>query len=403
MKLSHIANRIKRLFNEDYISKPLVPKEGMCIQEFLISGIQYEGRENIVKQLTLTDDLKLKRDKNNEHDKNAIRIVTNDEKTIGYLPRDIAKILASVNDEILDFKCTIIQLGKDSENKIFNVRIAVSLPEELMTTTISSEFEFVMDRGSKGDLYVLLNCKSDKRNDIINQLKKSGFGIEKWGSSTKPATISDDRQYQWYIKLMDTVKEINILEFFNEFYNVQPWKKIADLRKSIINLKIQKRNSRLKRDKLYTKLNFKQETINELKKDQEQEEIEFYDEFSRFETRIEKLNEENNDLKTKIKKERKNMIEDMLPGIRLCRDSLKVICDNFPNQKETIKKLEKLQFPEIKLNHKPFHASKNWFEISNQGKNPIRIYYKLNKKGKNDVLVSYKKHQANDAKWMKKY
>lgn len=379
MKLSNIFNRIKGTLKKDYTPKPLVQKEGMCIHEVPVWGIPYEERKSVVRCLTLMEPLKFKRDKNYKYDKNAIRIVTKNKKTIGYLPPYVSKNLVSLNDEDLDFKSTIIQLKKDHEGKTHGVHIAICLPERLMPT-ISPKLEFVLDEGASGNLYVLLNCESKMIENIIDQLKQSGLSHMKWGQSIKPASVHDDRQYKWYIKLDDTVEENQIIEFFKKYYAIQPWERIDDLITKMDALISRLHDYNQDEELLYEDI----EKLEEVQKEQDQ--------------CLKNIRDELHNAKKEI---RENTIKGMLPNINFCRNSLKVILKEFLAQKEMLFKLEKIQVSPESVKSECFHGSNNWREISNQGKNPIRIYFKRNNNNTKEVLVSYKKNQSKDEDWMK--
>ena len=124
--------------------------------------------EGIMPDVTLMEKLKFRRDSTYKYDKNAISVMTSNEEIIGYLPPHITKVLTPINDRDLDFDNTIIRLEKDHADQKYSVQVAIYLPEKLIPS-VSQQPEFIIDKGSRGDLYILLNCSSDVCDNIINQ------------------------------------------------------------------------------------------------------------------------------------------------------------------------------------------------------------------------------------------
>lgn len=59
-------------------------------------GVSFDGRQEILANLTENTPILLQRDPFNVHDSNAIRIVTNDDRHIGFLNRKIAAVLPHI-------------------------------------------------------------------------------------------------------------------------------------------------------------------------------------------------------------------------------------------------------------------------------------------------------------------
>ena len=62
--------------------------------ETRVVGVTFEGRQAVVAQLSLKEQIWLRREPRNPHDRNAIRVERQNGRQIGYISRDIAAILA---------------------------------------------------------------------------------------------------------------------------------------------------------------------------------------------------------------------------------------------------------------------------------------------------------------------
>lgn len=67
---------------------------------FMVAGVRYEGRAEIISDyVTAGDPARLLRDRYNEHDRNAIEVLTEDGDQVGYVPKDEARELAPLLDD----------------------------------------------------------------------------------------------------------------------------------------------------------------------------------------------------------------------------------------------------------------------------------------------------------------
>jgi hypothetical protein len=368
MKLLNIANWLKRAFKEDYKSKPVVHKKGMCIHEVFIWGIPYKERKTVVQQLTLMEKLKFRRDSTYKYDKNAISVMTSNEEIIGYLPPHITKVLTPINDRDLDFDNTIIRLEKDHADQKYSVQVAIYLPEKLIPS-VSQQPEFIIDKGSRGDLYILLNCSSDVCDNIINQLEQKNLNYVKWGQSIQLG--SDGRQYQWFIRMYEEIEEKIILDFFQEYYALSPWERVDDY--------IEEFGSEIKT---------KDEKIEIIKDKLHQAKSE--------------LNKEKKKYKKDVEKALKKIIHQILSDIKLCKNSWDVILKETPKPERIFRDLQRIQ-SDKNIKAERVKSTNNWKELKGGygQRGDDRIYFKRSGNG-TDVLISYKKIQKKDIHWMRK-
>lgn len=88
-----------------------------------VVGIYYTGIYNnpeLVKKICIGENVKLKREPANTHDKNAVSVCLFDSEThIGYIPRNLATRLAPVLDRGSDYKCNVAEIrGNRSQPQI---------------------------------------------------------------------------------------------------------------------------------------------------------------------------------------------------------------------------------------------------------------------------------------------
>ncbi|WP_043931089.1 HIRAN domain-containing protein [Bacillus sp. EB01] len=63
-----------------------------------LAGVTYDGRQNVISRLSLSDTLSLERDYHNKYDGNAIAVLNEVGQSVGWVPRDIARNLAPIMD-----------------------------------------------------------------------------------------------------------------------------------------------------------------------------------------------------------------------------------------------------------------------------------------------------------------
>jgi len=99
-----------------------------------VAGVTFEGRQNILQNLKIGESIILKREPDNEHDFNAISVNTENDLSLGYIRRDLAKNLAPIIDKrytgsvIFGVISSIYQVKNDPS--IIGAKITFQLPEE---------------------------------------------------------------------------------------------------------------------------------------------------------------------------------------------------------------------------------------------------------------------------------
>src|SRR4051812_36266957 len=74
-----------------------------------LSGVTFEGRQEVISRVTSRVSITLKRRPNNIHDHNAIEVVTVSGESIGWIPRETAEVLAPEIDRGILFDARIVR------------------------------------------------------------------------------------------------------------------------------------------------------------------------------------------------------------------------------------------------------------------------------------------------------
>jgi len=98
-----------------------------------VAGVTFEGRQDLIIKLNVGQSIKLVREPENIHDDNAIKVVVEDNSSIGYINRDLAKIIAPLMDKnnnitFIEGKISSIYQVKN-DSSIIGVKIKFQLPD----------------------------------------------------------------------------------------------------------------------------------------------------------------------------------------------------------------------------------------------------------------------------------
>ena len=97
-------------------------------QKVAVTGISYGNRQRVVRGLKTGDQVRLRRDRENSFDPNAILALSTDGAEIGFLTADWACVYAPKMDLGIEYKCSVLQI----EPKKLLISIERSNPEEII-------------------------------------------------------------------------------------------------------------------------------------------------------------------------------------------------------------------------------------------------------------------------------
>lgn len=87
-----------------------------------VVGVTFDGRQEIIKQLTQKDIVTLRREPTNKYDTNAIAVFT-EKGQVGYLAKDYSSILAPMMDAGTQFSATIAEVGEYKNTHYLHILI----------------------------------------------------------------------------------------------------------------------------------------------------------------------------------------------------------------------------------------------------------------------------------------
>jgi len=89
------------------------------------------SRQEIINELSEYDILTLEREPNNTYDQNAIKVLTDDRRQIGYLTKELAAKLAPLMDAGQEIECDLKEItGLDQDAQGVNIELTVYTLEE---------------------------------------------------------------------------------------------------------------------------------------------------------------------------------------------------------------------------------------------------------------------------------
>lgn len=90
-----------------------------------LAGVTFEGRQERVKTLKRGQRLFLKREKDNQHDKNAVAVTDAGGFQLGYIRAKVAEEFAPALDKGVEYTCTVTDItgGKEGESIGVNIYI----------------------------------------------------------------------------------------------------------------------------------------------------------------------------------------------------------------------------------------------------------------------------------------
>lgn len=93
--------------------------------ELQVVGEQYEGRQKAIKKCEIGDTIALVRERDNKYDTNAVAVMSDAGKQLGYIPKDDAVWVAEILDRGEPIKAHIVRLY--NRNDFRNVVIQINV------------------------------------------------------------------------------------------------------------------------------------------------------------------------------------------------------------------------------------------------------------------------------------
>ncbi len=89
-------------------------------------GVTFDGRQDYIKRLKANTPLRLEREPENEHDSNAVRVLSSNGGDLGFLNKKLVKKLAPLMDSGISYNCRVTDVtGNDDGGKNLGVNVVV--------------------------------------------------------------------------------------------------------------------------------------------------------------------------------------------------------------------------------------------------------------------------------------
>ena len=135
-----------------------------------IVGTQYEGRSINHRDLVLHQSLIMKHQKNNIHDPNAVLILTEDYKELGFMPKGYASLYApAIESGNYSFTVEVVKAELDFERPILIVRVVAEYNNLSAEETENRFIEFVQ---------MIVNNYSGLTIKYMNYINRESVDIE---------------------------------------------------------------------------------------------------------------------------------------------------------------------------------------------------------------------------------
>ncbi len=400
--MSTIA-RLKRMFGRLLPAVSPAPKkasvgiacpEGYEPVSAAIAGIRYQQRAVEVAGCTLREFVWLRREPQNRHDPNAVRVVNSRGRTLGYLPRELAAKLAAYMDAGHDpIKAMITELASDVAGDAVGARVGFFLPAAMAATLAkgATGLAYHCEPSSSGALYLLLDGDETLLHEVAGKLQRAHLRWVRHGVCYRPA--SDGRKYRWYILLEEEVGHAQVDEFFYTHFGVKPppAEVESDVREWLDTLDEENANLTAQNTALRSKVTELEAEILALRKALSQREVEQRAEARRSRSRW--------------KEEFQHLLQLLLPELEFLRNSVDVLLLELEKYDHVLRMLHAIVRGQDSLRAKHLKGVDGWREahFSTGQKDEGRLYFRK-AADRWLVLVSFKESQKRrDIPYLQKY
>ena len=108
-------------------------------------GVTFEGRQDVIPTLVVGEELVMRREPDNPHDANAIRVWTQDGRDVGHIRKEIAADIAPLIDAGVDYRCivTAVTGGGDRSYGVNIVVVKTFAQEEVLRESQTYETDAI--------------------------------------------------------------------------------------------------------------------------------------------------------------------------------------------------------------------------------------------------------------------
>ena len=176
---------------------------GEILQTFLAYKLEHAA-EKMALGIAIGDPLTLRHEPDNPWDANAVKVFWR-EQWIGYLPKDMAALIAAeVPEASTGLEAVVTGLTTTAQRDAFRLQISIPVPKasrRLKDLGVTSAFAWDFDRTSASDkMRLVINCTETSLREL-QELLSASYDVSKCGYSYYPT--QDGRHYPWYLSLTD--------------------------------------------------------------------------------------------------------------------------------------------------------------------------------------------------------
>jgi len=350
-----------------------------------IVGTQHNKRGENIKQCKINETVYLSLEENNAYDQNAIHVKRKNNKSLGYIPKNIAQKLApELRDNKCSYRAKICKINTDLYGDIFGLSIIIKHDAEIILSHQEAPIICHFERSPDNNYYLYVNSNDKIKDKIVDYLKEINVKVLNVSFPSLPSKLG--AQYYWLIKIEFCEDEYNstdrIYELIKNRFGIYDRDEELD---SIIkenDSALKSKDNQIKEDTLLLK-DDKRVIERKFKKEREK-------------------------LKKKIVSQFETTIKGVFNDIEFLGDSIKFSCDCDEKEKITIfKTIIKIQHNQKLEGRKRIRVTKNYHECrykmtqdSNGSGGPSgRIYF--NNTSPKKILISRKHDQSKDIEFLK--
>ena len=300
---------------------------------------------------------------------------------LGYIGRNVATMLAPYMDTCRHpLEAVVTELTTDISTQIVGAAVGFYLPAGLTAEILglAQGWEFHCDQVADGATYLMLNCDEAELTRVNEALRQNGFHSSRSGLSYGVA--SDGRQYRWYVRLEDGPGTQILGQVLSDALGTS--RRHIDANRWIAefdgeNVRLRSENSALREENtsLRAKTLELQRALDSVAR-------------HRPKSRRHELDV---------------VIDTLLPGIVLIRDSLDVMERELKSCEPVLRELRTLCWEPAAVRAERVQAAPEWREkrFSTGEKDDGRLYFRQ-RDGTWMVLVSFKQSQQLDVEYLKR-
>ena len=350
-----------------------------------IAGVMHENRWQAVSELFLIETVQLRREPGNKYDRNAIEVVRGDGKSLGYIHKAIAKILAPFMDKNqLEINAQVTEITSDITGSTFGAGLCFYLPKNIHKRVCSvshKEIDYCLDISNDGSTVLMINCDEAELSGFVDEFNNHSLKVNRKAACHRLAP--NNVQYKWYMVFEKGVVREAIDKYLREERLIIPMQVKAEKKLDEFANSFDSENRDLKQQ-----ITNHQNEIKELE-----------GEINRLQSQVESNSKRRSE---KWGEEIQAIFNGLIPNIILVRDSLNYLAYEIKDYQSVLRLLGIIAHDPKRMQGKRVENAKDWCEyhFSTGEKDNGRFYYK--KEGdKWNVLISEKNLQSQDIHWLR--